>query len=337
MNTNFDSGISLDWLSFTVEYQPGIINRIIDSLGAVDDGPNDFGGMGYTSSLNILGSGRIYWNIERQEMGIHVRLPAEALALIEMTPLGLMSRIVDWKGHLTRMDVAFDDMDGLLDMDVIYEKLMTGQAVSRFRKMTRIDGRDLLNGAKIGDTINIGARASQSFVRIYDKKLEQWGKNGVEPDTEKWVRVEIELKGEKAHFFAEKLILSGRLSGVPGQASLCCMLLNGLLDFKDEGLGDSNKSRWETSPFWADFLHGCGKLILSMPKDKKTLEDKKRWIRASVSVTLAMIVLSEDGPNSVGGWEFITDCMNEGDGRMKKSQRKMVNEYNKARKQEKIE
>lgn len=326
--TDFGKNVLLDYLSFTIPYSERGLNLLLLGLNAGELKENDFGGMGYVSSAFILDGGRLFWHADRPEMGIHVRLNPSSLELTGFTALGILNYALDQGGKITRLDIAFDDLGGLLDMQQMYEKLLAGAVTTRFRKVARVQGVKIGSNKPIGDTINIGARASQSFVRIYDKKREQEAKGKDVSKIDNWTRVELELKGEKAHMFSG--LLAGTATDITGgkAGELCVNLLYGLLDFKEVNTDDDNKTRWETSPWWYEFLRAERKLKLSLPPPEKSIETAKGWVRLQVAPTLAMIILSLDDAKGVSGYDFIMSSIAEGAERLSQEQRKRLVIYN---------
>lgn len=320
--------VRLDYLSFTLENSEENFERLWGLVDATDIKILAYGGLGYIASANILDGGRVFWHPERLEMGIHVKLNARSLALIEMCPIGLLNRVRHWAGKITRLDIAFDDKSAVLDMDEMYKKILKGEVVTRWRTVTRVSGARVGDDKKIGDTINVGSRVSESFLRIYDKKQEMIarGKDVSEVDT--WTRVELELKGDKANAFGLILAETALGGGLTTAAEQCASLLAGLLEFKEENPHDVNKTRWLQSPFWLKFVGNVSKLTLSLPKTIKTLDDSKEWVRSQASATLAMIVLSEDDDLGQTGYQFIMNCIVAGQNRLSKEQRRRLEVYN---------
>lgn len=319
-NTGALPTIKLDYLAFTLENTYENTNRLREFFGHMHWDELSYGGMGYQKSAVVGDGGKIYWHPDRQEMGIHVRLGAKALSQVLTTPVGLMNRVLDWKGKFARIDIAFDDLDGLLDIDEIYEKLLLGDVTTRWRRVARIEGHMMGGEEKTGYTINVGSRVSESFLRIYDKLLEQVAKEQDVRGIEHWVRVELELKGVKADVFGHLLAGSVHLTNARTPGELCAELLLGMIDFKEVNKDETNKSRWKTCLWWGEFVKTKSKLKLSIPKDVKTLEDSKSWIAKSVSSTLSMIVLSLDDDEGQSGFDFIMSCIEKGHRKMTKEQ-----------------
>lgn len=119
---------------------------------------------------------------------------------------------------LGRHDFAIDFIDWGIKLDDYYEKLKT----ERY-SLHRVDGRvkqadgsygyrkidlqlDSLNpklshiGKKEIETIYVGRRGEELFLRIYNKYLESYSKASLTPDSESltdWIRYEVEMKHSK--------------------------------------------------------------------------------------------------------------------------------------------
>lgn len=328
MSVKVGKNILLDYLSFTMSHSENGVEKIVKSMNLGELKQSTYGGMGYAESAFFLDGGRIFWHDERPEMGIHVRLNSSSMSLVGLTALGTINRVLDMGGKITRLDIAFDDLDGLLDITHMHEKLVAGNVQTRFRRVSRIQGATIGLSQNIGDTINIGKRTSHAFVRIYDKKREQEARGKDVSEIHMWTRVELELKSEKAHMFAGLL---GECAADPDNdkpAVLCSNLLWGLLDFKTPNPDDENKSRWVTSYWWADFIQATSKLTLSIAAPDKTIEGAKAWVDNQVAPTLAMIILSYPDHNDVSGYEFIMDAIQKGEGRLSDEQKRRLSLYN---------
>ncbi len=140
--------------------------------------------------------------------------------------------------RLTRLDVAFDDMTGIFDIDVICDKTRLAEFVSRIQRYEAIYGSK-------GNSVNFGSKGSNVFIRIYDKARERGYTDG-----RHWVRCELQLRKENACGFVNKLP-DNSLS------TLYCGVLKNYLSFREVNEEDSNKRRWEESPWWTAFLNNA--------------------------------------------------------------------------------
>ncbi len=325
---SLNTSIKLDYLAFTVSYTYENIQTIKEFFDNMNYEELSYGGMRYSRSAVVGDGGRVFWHPDRAEMGIHVRLGSKALGQVKTTALGMLNRVVDWGGEFKRLDIAFDDTDGRLDIDHIHHEILAGNVQSRWSRVTRLSGTGFGKTEKLGDTVYIGSRGSQSFLRIYDKLLEQQDRGKDTQEFDHWVRVELELKGKKAGVFGNILAVSGRENGKKSAGELCASLLYGLIDFKVKNEDDSNVSRWETVDWWKEFIGQATKMKLSIAKHEKTMDDSKVWIERSVATTLAMIVLAENDDQGVSGYQFIMDTIYEGQKKLSKEQLRRLDQWN---------
>ncbi len=330
---NLDESVKLDWLSFTLPFSDISMARA-ESLGdGYEKTRLDYGRFQYNRSTRMLDGANIYFNEGRPEMGIHVSINSASLAAVDLRPLQMLNTIIDWGGSFKRIDLAFDDLGGLLDVDEMYRKILSGEVVTRYRRVARVSNARMGSAEKLGDTVNLGRRSSESFVRIYDKAAEQRAKGKTLPEgVESWVRVELEVKGDKADAVGNLLAQTAFNSSVSaGQEA--ANLLYGLLDFKEVNRDDENKSRWATVDWWAQFVGATEKRTLSLPKRERSLEKTKAWVKNQVSASLAMIVLSLDDDNGLSGWNFVVECIVSGEAKINSLQQKTLNLYNEQQKE----
>lgn len=150
-------------------------------------------------------------------------------------------------GHFTRCDLAIDDFQGLLNMEVIGEAITGGFVTANFKKVREYNERERKTGMLTGRGAYFGSRKSEVFIRIYDKALEQ-------KVDQHWVRVELELKGSRANA-AMKLVQTKEIGTVTRG------VLNSRLSFRDKS-NDGNRSRWPVSGWWKSFVASVEKLQL---------------------------------------------------------------------------
>jgi len=174
----------------------------------------------------------------------------------------------------TRLDVAADDLDGILDLGEIRDCIERGDYTSRWHTATRMYN---LRGA--GSTIYLGAPSSDSMLRIYDKAAER-GTTGP------WVRVEFQARRRVAHALVLGLVERG--------LSAALAIVRSYVDFK-VGSGDSNVSRRRTALWWVRFLRGLAALRLRLPSITRTLDGVRRWLTDQVAPSLALVVEADGG------------------------------------------
>ena len=292
-------GAILDWLRATltgVGIDVGLA-LVSDLFGEIQ--PLDRGFRGYSHCGMILaGGGFVAWDYERLDMGVHVDISARGLG--ELARLcggdicGVLRYMVDLGFKFGRVDLAFDDHEGLLDMDTIAASLLSGDVSTRWQRETFSRIRKI---ASRGDTINIGSRASDACLRIYDKAAQQ-GADG------HCVRCELELKHERAHAAVE-LLLSEGVGALLG-------VLRSYIEFKEPGGLDSCITRRRAASWWLRFLSWCEKCRLSLPSSGRSLDKVAGWLSRQVAPSLALLMRAESG-----AVDWLYDLIRDGDRRLK--------------------
>jgi len=304
--------VKIDYWELTVPYHER--DRLVDQFpGGVELERNQQGDLrgwrGYDHRATLaVGSGLVGWRPDRVDMGCHASLGAEALALLagnaeEWTDLPGRVDFVHGElgGRSTRVDIAFDDKVGLLDMRTMFDAFQAGDYTSRYRHKPDYFGSMETGGL----TFYLGSPRSDSQLVIYDKFAERVN-NGHADQVEgltHWVRVELRLRRERANEAAKALLEKGQ-----DVWSYFAGVLRGMLDFKERGF-DSNKTRWDTVPWWDAFLGFAAKARLTVEAKVRTLDDKKQWAFGQWARTLAMF---ERAMGFDKAWAFLYEVAQEG-------------------------
>ncbi len=151
--------------------------------------------------------------------------------------------------HVTRLDVAYDDHSGILDMMKLIRKTERRHFVSKAHKgvITNSFSRDI-----DAYSVMFGVKKSDMYCRIYDKARERGFTDG-----RHWVRCETVFKDDRAfNFIKNDLSLGEKYCGV----------LKNYLRFVEPDSKDTNKRRWKTSKWWDKFLGDCEKISVYTPK-----------------------------------------------------------------------
>lgn len=264
-----NDAMQIDWLAGTITAKP--IGESLDALREIlgEWQELEYGGRGYECSAVIFGTGRIFWSYAHREMGVHVSFPSSAIAASGFESQALIAAFVSVGMSFTRVDFAMDDKSGILNLDVVVSAVKQKSFVSRWKKWTHIENES------DGRSINLGSRSSQSYLRIYDKAREQ--------DVEgHWIRVELELKDERADAAIHELLIE-----TDWGAKVASWLL-GHVDFKVCG-SDTNKSRWHTVGWWAEFVGFVQKSRIITPKSFKTIENVIEWLTDQCAPSLFVV------------------------------------------------
>lgn len=225
-----------------------------------------------------------------------------------------------FKTRCSRFDVSMDEKhnkgdqeEPLLDLDVINDTLKSGCFVTKFRKadpkdescelqsivftaeVGKIDKvlpyryieSENLSTGRIGKTILLGKRKSNSFIRFYDKLAEQEAhKFEVPEDLASWIRFEIEFKGSRANSVFVEYAKSNSDHDFVNRIRSISLDMIRFIDFDR-----SRKYNCTICSWWYDFLckAKAAKLVHNKPKYNKfvrAVESKKRQHAASFAAIL---------------------------------------------------
>ena len=188
---NAKNGLSccIDWISFTVFDLS--IGEVLEFLGFdIYDLEAKYGARGYKHSLTVSEVGFVILYDGEKNQGIHVDIPSKALGMVLEkiqfknsihTPFGIafdmdiniIKELIEYVlkyGHFTRFDIAVDDTIGFYTVSEVWEYLTNDRYVATFRKYEHYDSR-LIGNERNGETVYMGSRQSNFFMRVYDKQL----------------------------------------------------------------------------------------------------------------------------------------------------------------------
>lgn len=169
-----DNIVLYDWLSVTSKIHSP--EQIISLLG-LDNAPWEQikGAHGYKD--------RLYWkNISihyngSDDMGVWLELSGQGCRAFETYGHAdydfLFSEVLSNPGQMkiTRLDVAFDDHTGILDIDTLISDTLAGNYVAKAKSWEVVQSNK-------GSSVIIGSPQSPVLIRIYDKAAEQAYKEG---------------------------------------------------------------------------------------------------------------------------------------------------------------
>lgn len=192
---------------------------------------------------------RFYWNCisihynGSPDMGVWLELSGQGCRAFETHGHGdyeyLFATVFDNPEQMkfTRLDVAFDDHTGILDMNTLISDTLSGNYVSKASSWE-------VTQSNKGTSVIIGSRQSPVLIRIYDKAAERNITDGSH-----WIRIELQLRDERATEFARYQIEKSLAIG----ETFTGVLLN-YLRYVVPDDGDDNKWRWPLTDYWADVL-----------------------------------------------------------------------------------
>lgn len=259
MGENVQDCILIDWLSITSKIHSP--DDIIELLG--------LDGMAWEQVKGAHGyRDRLYWEKisihynGSDDMGVWLEMSGQGCRAFESMGTGdfdgLISLVLANQGDMkiTRLDIAYDDHSGILPIETIAHDTLDHNWVSDFYKSQVLYDIDRRKGKDWrGISCYYGSMASDALVRIYDKAKERGF------DDRHWIRVELQLRRERALSFASEL------QNIP-IGTLFRGVLHKYLRFVEQANDsiDSNMRRWVTVSYWQCLIDGIGKInIYSKP------------------------------------------------------------------------
>ncbi|MCS8595903.1 XRE family transcriptional regulator [Leuconostoc citreum] len=229
--------------------------------------------------------------------GKGTRLFEKALLEQSMNWRNFFEKARQYRGHLTRLDIAINDKWGLLNMNDLVK------AVQEKRFWSKSKSYAVHGNVDDGWTVDFGK--SPFVIRAYDKHKEQANKGY---DTDVKTRVELELHQDKAEY-----VLDEWLNHDKRLVDITFDILYTYLWFTDEPIDaqklKSDKVREvieqtvEPMPAWS-LLTALGNRMKFVRQPKKqSVERIEKWVLQSVVPSLAVL-------KKTGHWHEIIEAIN---------------------------
>ena len=236
--------ILFDWLTFTSHVDsPETLMLMLGlkdvSWQKMDKGRNGYKQRYFFENISILYDGA-------DNMGVCVDMSGTGCRTFETYSTIKWTELVDilYRNsedyNITRLDMAFDDHTGILDIDQIRDDTDDHMYVSRSKTWK-------VEYGFAGTTIYHGSPKSNMYIRIYDKAAER------DLENVHWIRVEMQMRDEIAFGFI------GGLLTTPVGDQFRGVLHNYLRYVVDPG-SDVNMSRWPMAKYWSDLLEGIQRI-----------------------------------------------------------------------------
>lgn len=203
---------------------------------------------------------------------------------------GLDNSAVPYDGYkaynITRLDIAFDDHEGILDIYQIDADTYDRNFTTKF-KGTDVIRSDDLNTDIVGLNIQFGSNKSLIKLRIYDKAAERHIKDV------HWVRSELQLRDDRASN-AVKALVGGDSIG-----DLYSGIISNYLVFRIPG-NDMNKSRWDIADYWINFLLAAKRISLwESPGMPYNIDRSIDWMIKQYGPLLSTVNIISKGPGYI--------------------------------------
>ena len=190
-------------------------------------------------------------------------------------------------GVMKRMDLAINDMIGILDIEELTDKCNNEECISVFRSFKSYRSGELVRRNEkvgMGNTLYIGSLKSEVYFCIYEKDYEQYVKLDIPIDEVKIKnRFEIRLRNERAYHAAVDLLANRDAERT------AFSIINRYIRFVDREEKIS-RSKWEINEDWSYFIgEGREKLKLTTNPEPYDINKTLNWISRQVAPTLKVI------------------------------------------------
>lgn len=245
---------------------------------------------------------KVHWNLKIEDKGLGRNCEYIDLVILDLSGKGCRTVEAmndcdfDWLGflkkydamfrsgdaHIARLDVACDDIEGLLDMKKLQEYTFYDKYVCRSKKLPDM----IIKGQ---ETIYFGSAQSDRRLRIYNKAMEQ----GLDRH---WIRIEFQLRNDNAmSWYLNWLNYEGRIgelfAGVLLDYLRFVQLPKGM-DMDTVKL-HSNQHRLPTVKWWDKFLNTCSRIPqLYLPGQEYDFSRLQRAAKQTYSTVKALMLLN---------------------------------------------
>jgi len=239
------NAIIYDWLSFSTKIHT--VEQVLEIIGFTKAKFQEiYGFYGYSKRITYEGVSILY-DGHSPNMGVMLDMSGQGCRTFETLGNGnwesLFELIKSWHGkkfvNITRLDVAYDDHQGILDITKISNDTEAGHYIAKTRNY------EIINSNK-GRTVIHGSKSSGVYIRIYDKAKERGHTDGSH-----WIRFELQLRDKNALGF----ILNDTAIGVKFLG-----VVYNYLRYVVPSVTDTNKRRWVDTDYWQNFVQSAKKI-----------------------------------------------------------------------------
>lgn len=258
------------------------------------------GAHGYRACLYAEGV-RVYYD-GQLNMGVYVQVSGEGVRLLEASGgfegvKAYIRRLAEAGGRLSRLDLAYDDREGIVDRSSLHAQAVARGYTSRWQGLREeVQYRD---GEVSSFVLRFGQRTGQSQLVVYDKRLERL--QAVGEDFGHWMRFELRFFDEKAVALGAWLIEQVDLSEAGGW-------LRGSIEFR-EAEGSTRIARAKISGWWQEFVSSAVKCVVNRTRPLRSLQQIADQFRKTWAPTLCMLTMAFCEGKRRGPWldDLITD------------------------------
>lgn len=186
---------SIDWINYTALNMGARITTEVAYPTSDREWQPAIPAKGYRAALTNKQGCRLSWHDKRADMGVHCQYSGSAIN--KYLEHGITAQMIAQHHEVngdrcSRIDLALDCQNSGLSITKLASMVRRGKAELKTKTFSHITSQDA------GETLYLGSRTSEQFLRIYNKAAEQQTSGD-------WVRIELECKGSRAHEIGPKL------------------------------------------------------------------------------------------------------------------------------------
>jgi len=267
---------SVDWINYTaLELGTRVLSSVpypISDQAWDPTAPSK----GYNNAIQNKQGCKVSWHNRRDDMGVHVQYSGSCLNNYSIA--GATSKMIAEHhqasyDRCTRVDLALDVRDEKLIISKLASIVKHGSTKVKTKSYSHILSQDG------GETLYLGSRQSEQYLRIYNKAAQQ----EIAGD---WIRIELELKGSRAHQIGVQLAMT--------KDSEMAAVTRGLI----KNLADFDESVWQRV---------VGDMAVSIAKAQVNEPDTKGWLLGSVAPAMGRYIRETDDQAIVEQFLAIVD------------------------------
>jgi len=267
----------IDWLAGTVPHDTGYF--LPDVMNVFEDWVTGKPLKGYDNVVIHKPTQTVMaQNTSRDDMGTHVRMSGESLQYVRalgVDEFDVIAAIRRETGHLTRLDLAIDVNLPSSWIKRLYEQMSEGKAETRVRTYRYME-------SSTGNTLYVGSRSSETFLRIYDKA----GQLGIGGDL---TRIELEFKSKRADSVGGMILESDDVG------ALLLSLLRGHVDFVED----------------SDWVALMGEVGIQKVATDNVDRGTRKWVMETVPKAVARWLATQDVSLTEQFWNTVRDLIIE--------------------------
>lgn len=322
----------LDWIGFTLPIEFWTLEMALEYFEYFFDISAGEWQEGRKNYLKRYEESLVYENIniyyfDRKEQGIHIDITGQGCRYLELQMskkdpqrfnwYNFLNDMTNGSANFTRVDVAMDDLEGILNIYSMFISLMSGHCVSKFHSWHPDGNFNFKGEAPTGLSLYFGSKESRLQMLIYEK-----GKQ-LELDTI-WNRVEMRFKKERANEIVDRLLEVNKDADKQyiSIGVLVAGILKEYLSFKIPG-NDKKRHRWQDAPWWAEFLEGIEPKKLASSLPDRNVQSIHKWLEGQVSKSLAILYFAYQDIDN----DWLRGLVEKGMGRLNNKDRQIVEEF----------